>query len=142
MILDVAGSIPVGRPNPPLAMVDELSPRPELVLLTCAEMAAADAAAIASGTTGSALMEAAGRAVARAVVERYRRQLVVVLCGPGNNGGDGFVVARHLEAEGWPVKLALLCDVRDLRGDAAQAAKLWKGVVATPSPGLLEGRPW
>jgi len=122
-------------------MRDELSPSAELALLTCAEMAAADAAAIAAGTTGSALMEAAGRAVARGVIERYPRQPVVVLCGPGNNGGDGFVAARHLQAEGWPVKLALLRGAGDLRGDAARAAGQWKGAVATPSPGLLEGRP-
>lgn len=141
MILDVAGSIPVGRPNPPLAMADELSPKSELSLLTCAEMAAADAAAIAAGTTGSALMEAAGRAVARAVVERYRRQPVLVLCGPGNNGGDGFVAARHLQAEGWLVKVALLRGAGELRGDAARAARQWKGAVAALSPGLLDGRP-
>jgi len=122
-------------------MSDEFSPKPELALLSCAEMAAADAAAIASGTTGSALMEAAGRAVARAVIERYPRQPVVVLCGPGNNGGDGFVAARHLQAEGWPINLALLRGAGELRGDAARAAKEWKGVVADPSPGLLEGRP-
>jgi NAD(P)H-hydrate epimerase len=122
-------------------MVDELSPKPELALLTCAEMAAADAAAISAGTTGSALMEAAGRAVAYAVTERYRRQPVLVLCGPGNNGGDGFVAGRYLQAEGWPVKLALLRGAGDLRGDAACAAKQWKGTVATLSPGLLEGRP-
>jgi NAD(P)H-hydrate epimerase len=122
-------------------MADELSPRSELALLTCAEMAAADAAAIAGGTTGGTLMETAGRAVARALIERYRRQPVLVLCGPGNNGGDGFVAARHLLAEGWPVKLALLRGAGDLRGDAARAARQWKGAVATLSPGLLEGRP-
>ena len=141
MILDVAGSIPVGRPNPPLAMADGLSPSSEFVLLTCAEMAAADAAAISSGTTGSALMEAAGRAVARTVIERYRRQSVVVLCGPGNNGGDGFVAARQLQEEGWSVELALLRGSGGLAGDAARAASQWKGAVATPSPSLLEGRP-
>ena len=122
-------------------MSDELSPKPELALLTCAEMTAADAAAIATGTTGGTLMETAGRAVARALIDRYRRQPVLVLCGPGNNGGDGFVAARHLQAEGWPVKLALLRGAGDLRGDAARAARQWKGAVATFSPGLLEGRP-
>lgn len=122
-------------------MTDELSPQSDLALLTCTEMAAADAAAIAAGTTGSALMEAAGKAVARATVERYRRQPVVVLCGPGNNGGDGFVVARHLQAEAWPVKLALIGDAGALRGDAARVARQWKGAVSTASPGLLDGRP-
>ena len=65
-------------------MADELIPRSELVLLTCSQMAAADAAAIAGGTPGSVLMEAAGKAVARAVAERYPRQAVLVLCGPSN----------------------------------------------------------
>jgi hydroxyethylthiazole kinase-like uncharacterized protein yjeF len=142
VILDVAGSIPVGRPKTPIAMmIDDLIPHSELTLLTCAEMATADAAAIAAGTTGSALMETAGRAVARAVVEHYHRQPVVVLCGPGNNGGDGFVAARHLQAEGWPVKVAMLRGAGELRGDAARAAGQWKGAVATPSVSLLDGRP-
>lgn len=122
-------------------MPDDLSPDPDLALLTCAQMAAADAAAIAAGTPGSVLMETAGKEVARAVVEHYRRQPVLVLCGPGNNGGDGFVAARHLLAEGWPVRLALLKGAGELRGDAARAARLWKGPVAELSPGVLDGRP-
>jgi hydroxyethylthiazole kinase-like uncharacterized protein yjeF len=141
VILDVAGSSPVGRPNPPLAMADAFNPRPELALLTCAQMAAADAAAIAAGTPGSALMEAAGKAVARAVIERFSRQPVLVLCGPGNNGGDGFVAARHLQAAAWPVKLALLKGAGELAGDAAHAACLWNGPVDTLSLDLLDGRP-
>jgi NAD(P)H-hydrate epimerase len=122
-------------------MTDELIPRSELVLLTCAEMGAADAAAIAGGTPGRALMEAAGRAVADAVIARYPRQPVLVLCGPGNNGGDGFVAARHLVTQDWPVTLALLKGPAALRGDAAWAADLWKGPVAEPSLALLDGHP-
>ena len=141
MILDVAGSNPVGRPNPPL-MADELIPRSELALLTCAQMGAADAAAIAGGTPGSVLMEAAGRAVADAVVTRYPKQPVLVLCGPGNNGGDGFVAARHLVTQGWAVTLALLKGPAALRGDAAWAAGLWKELVAVPSLALLVDHPW
>jgi hydroxyethylthiazole kinase-like uncharacterized protein yjeF len=141
VILDVAGSNPVGRPKRPLAMADELSFRSELALLTCAQMSAADAAAIAAGTPGRELMEAAGRAVARAMAERYRKQPVLVLCGPGNNGGDGFVAARHLAAMGWPVALTLIKGVAPLRGDAAWAAGLWTGAVVEPSPALLADRP-
>ena len=145
MILDVAGSIPVGRPNSP-SMADiltphDLAPNDELALLTCSEMAAADAATIAGGTPGSELMEAAGAAVAGAVVERYRRQPVVVLCGPGNNGGDGFVAARRLQAAGWSVRLGLLGSLDALKGDAAKAAGKWVRPVETLSPTLLDGHP-
>lgn len=140
MILDVAGSNPVGRPNPPLVMAD-VAPRSDLALLTCAQMAAADAAAIAAGTPGTVLMEAAGKAIARAVAERYAKQPVLVLCGPGNNGGDGFVAARHLAGMGWPVTLAPVKGAGELRGDAAWAAGLWTGAVAAPSTDLLDSRP-
>lgn len=122
-------------------MTDQISPDPALALLSCAQMGAADAAAIASGTAGTVLMEAAGKAVARAIAERYRKQAVLVLCGPGNNGGDGFVAARHLAAMGWPVTLARVPEAGELRGDAAWAAGLWQGAVARPSLDLLDGRP-
>jgi hydroxyethylthiazole kinase-like uncharacterized protein yjeF len=104
-------------------------------------MAAADAAAIAAGIPGTVLMETAGKAVSRAVAERYSKQPVLVLCGPGNNGGDGFVAARHLAGMGWPVTLALVKGAGDLRGDAAWAASLWTGAVEGPSIDLLDGRP-
>jgi NAD(P)H-hydrate epimerase len=122
-------------------MADELIPCSELALLTCAQMGAADAAAIAGGTPGRVLMEAAGRAVADTVVTRYSKQPVLVLCGRGNNGGDGFVAARHLSSRGWPVTLAQLEGAGELRGDAAWAAGLWQGAVVAPSLALLDGRP-
>ncbi len=123
---------PVGR---------DVVARPDLVLLTCSEMAAADAAAIAAGTSGRDLMEAAGRAVASAMLARFRRRQVVVLCGPGNNGGDGFVAARRLRAAGWPVRLALLGDIKTLKGDAAWAASGWSDAVGEPALELLDGNP-
>ena len=146
MILDVAGSIPVGRPSRLFVMTEaltlrDLTPQGELVLLTCAQMAAADAAAVGAGTPASELMEAAGAAIAGAVVERYRRQPVVVLCGPGNNGGDGFVAARRLHAAGWSVRLALLGTLPALKGDAARAAGKWVRPVEAMTPSLLDGRP-
>src|SRR6059058_3675193 len=119
----------------------DFSPRDEAALLTYAEMAAADAATIAAGTAGTALMEAAGRAVASAVSERYRRQPVVVLCGPGNNGGDGFVAARCLQAAAWPVRLGLVGEPDKLGGDAAWAASRWQGPTERASLDLLDNRP-
>lgn len=94
-------------------------------LLTVAQMAQADAATIAAGTPGLTLMQAAGEAVVRAITQRWSPRDTVVLCGPGNNGGDGFVVATRLRALGWPVRLACLVSVDALKGDAALAAQAW-----------------
>lgn len=98
-------------------------------LLAPAEMAAADRAAMDAGVPGSVLMHAAGMAVAEAIAGRWPRGRLLVLCGPGNNGGDGFVAASILAAQGWPVSVALLGEREQLRGDAAWAASLWTGPV-------------
>jgi hydroxyethylthiazole kinase-like uncharacterized protein yjeF len=94
-------------------------------ILTVAEMGAADAAAIAAGTPGTVLMERAGLAVAEAIRQRYRRCRVAVLCGPGNNGGDGYVVARRLKRWGWPVWVEALAP--PATADAKAAAARWRG---------------
>ncbi len=83
-------------------------------------------------------MAAAGQAVATAIMARWRPCRVLVLCGPGNNGGDGFVVAHRLQAQGWPVRLALLGSVDALRGDAAWHAGQWHGEVLEPVTALLD----
>ncbi|HET9019264.1 MAG TPA: NAD(P)H-hydrate epimerase, partial [Acetobacteraceae bacterium] len=77
-------------------------------LLTPAEMALADHAAVTAGRPVAWLMENAGRAVARAVRARIAPCRTLVLCGPGNNGGDGYAAARHLQDMGWPVAVAAL----------------------------------
>ncbi len=110
----------------------------DLALLTVAEAYAADKAAIAAGTSGETLMESAGAAVARAIGDRWSPCPVAILCGPGNNGGDGFVVARHLADAGWPVRLALLGDAEALEGDAATMARRWEGAVETLDPAALD----
>ncbi|WP_209874499.1 NAD(P)H-hydrate dehydratase [Azospirillum soli] len=110
-------------------------------LLSVAEMYRADALAMAGGVPGPVLMEAAGAAVVRAVRERWSPHPTAVLCGPGNNGGDGFVIARLLLEAGWPVRLALLGTRSALRGDAAVAAEHWGGPVEAADPAILDGNP-
>ncbi|MBT7138528.1 MAG: NAD(P)H-hydrate dehydratase [Rhodospirillaceae bacterium] len=106
-------------------------------LLSVSQMTMADNAAIAAGIAGVRLMEAAGKGACDAITNRWQPRPVIVLCGPGNNGGDGFVVARLLAASGWPVRLASLGDVKNLKGDAAINAEAWTGPVLPLDPELL-----
>ena len=100
-------------------------------LLTAAQMRAIEAAAIASGqVTGLDLMERAGRGVVEAIFEewpalRATSHRVVVLCGPGNNGGDGFVVARLLKEWGWEVEVFLYGTPDGMPPDARVNYERW-----------------
>ena len=105
-------------------------------VLTTAEMAEADAYAVAHGVPSLTLMENAGQAVANAIAARYRPCAVTVLCGPGNNGGDGFVVARLLDELGFTVRVA---QDAEPKGDAAAMSDQWKGVRFALTPDALEG---
>jgi ADP-dependent NAD(P)H-hydrate dehydratase / NAD(P)H-hydrate epimerase len=111
-----------------------------LELLTPVEMARADAGAIAAGVAGLDLMEAAGRAVAD-VAKRMvpARAHIVVLCGPGNNGGDGFVAARLLAEAGYRVNVALLGQRDHLQGDAGHMAARWSGSVVPLHARVVDG---
>jgi len=112
---------------------------PESVLLTVEEMYRADRAAVAAGVSGEILMENAGRAIADAIQARWNKCPVTVLCGPGNNGGDGFVVARLLSEAGWQVRVALLGSRSKLKGDARIHAERWKSVAEPLSTDVLDG---
>jgi ADP-dependent NAD(P)H-hydrate dehydratase / NAD(P)H-hydrate epimerase len=109
-------------------------------LLTTREMGRADRLAMDAGTPGLALMEAAGRAVAAAAAELGGAGAsVAVACGPGNNGGDGFVAARALGEQGHRVRVGLLGSREALRGDAAVMAGRWEGGIEALSPATLAG---
>jgi NAD(P)H-hydrate epimerase len=118
--------------------MSEAQPAGALALLTVDQMSQADQAAVAAGMPGVKLMENAGRAVAEAIFARWQPRPVLVLAGPGNNGGDGFVAARHLAQAGWPVRLALLGARENLTGDAARHAALWDDEVLELSPDLVD----
>jgi hydroxyethylthiazole kinase-like uncharacterized protein yjeF len=101
-----------------------------LALLTTQQMAVADRLAIAQGTAGIELMERVGSAVADAVLDRVKRGSVVTLvCGPGNNGGDGFVAARLLSERGLTARVVLPGDAHGFGGDAAMALARWTGPI-------------
>ncbi len=111
----------------------------QTALLSVAQMTEADRAAIGAGTPGATLMQNAGNAVVREITRRWSPRPVAVLCGPGNNGGDGFVVAVALAQAGWPVRVALLGRREDLRGDAGIHAARWSGAIESVTSGVIEG---
>jgi hydroxyethylthiazole kinase-like uncharacterized protein yjeF len=108
-------------------------------VLSPEEMRAAEEGANRAGLSGRDLMANAGRRATGEILKRWTKRPVLVLCGPGNNGGDGFVVARLLKTAGWPVRVALACKPQALRGDAAAMAELWAGDTVDLAPESLEG---
>ena len=118
-------------------------------LLTAAQMQAIEQAAIDSGqVTGLELMERAGQGVVDAIFEEWPQleegeRRAVVLCGPGNNGGDGFVVARLLNERGWDVEVFLYGDPKKLPPDARVNYERWEEVgdvapLSLPDPTAAE----
>ncbi|MFD1341786.1 NAD(P)H-hydrate dehydratase [Litorisediminicola beolgyonensis] len=105
-------------------------------ILTAAQMGAAERFEMERGTvTGLELMERAGRGVVDTLFARWPElaqapKRAIVLCGPGNNGGDGFVVARLLKGWGWEIDLFLYGDAARLKGDAATNCARWKEIGA------------
>jgi hydroxyethylthiazole kinase-like uncharacterized protein yjeF len=113
-------------------------------ILSTAEMAEADRLAIAGGVEpgirGIELMESAGHAVTEAAARHKSSGCrVAVVAGPGNNGGDGLVAARLLAERGYRVQVLLVGDAGQLKGDAALAAKTWRGPVLAAEPRALAG---
>ncbi len=108
-------------------------------VLSVAQMREADAAAVAAGTSVEVLMQRAGEAVAEAVQARFPRQCVRVLCGPGDNGGDGYVAATRLAEAGFEVQVEALAPPRTAAASAARSA--WLGEVSplttAAGPGLV-----
>src|SRR5262245_64986229 len=99
---------------------------PGYELLSVAEMAQADRLAMAGGQSGLDLMQRAGRAVAGEAMRLLAAPAsVLVACGPGNNGGDGFVAARILREQGYRVRVALLGRKEALKGGEAGLAARW-----------------
>lgn len=107
-------------------------------IITVAQMRAIDSRAAELGVPTRTLMENAGQAVAAAIQARWSPRPTLVLCGPGMNGGDGYVAARRLAEAGWPVRVGFLGDRARLTGDAAEAARDWTGWTDAAAPSLLE----
>jgi hydroxyethylthiazole kinase-like uncharacterized protein yjeF len=101
-----------------------------LELLTSEQMAEADRLTIKAGTSGFQLMKRAGKAISKKAEKMFPKEMpLLVLCGPGNNGGDGFIAAQLLKNQGRDVRLALLGERQDQKGDAALAAQDWRDIV-------------
>lgn len=109
-------------------------------ILTAAETRAAEQALFDRGVAPVDLMEQAGAGAADAIVARFPRQAVLVACGPGNNGGDGYVVARHLADRGWPVRVAALADptTDQARAMRARWPRLVEAMPAEPGPLVVD----
>ncbi|WP_425409497.1 NAD(P)H-hydrate dehydratase [Hyphococcus sp.] len=110
-----------------------------LAVFSSDQMRAAEAAAINGGLASAALMETAGKHVAEIAMRAWSKRPVAVICGPGANGGDGFVAARIIAEAGWPVKVLLAGDRDKLKGDAKMMAGLYEGDIAPFAPQLLNG---
>jgi NAD(P)H-hydrate epimerase len=108
----------------------EITAHPELAVLTGQEMRSAEQAAFARGLPSFEAMRRAGRAVAELIARRWppgALNSILVLCGPGNNGGDGFIIAAALQAGGYPVQVQAIGNAGTRSGDAQQAFAGWNG---------------
>ncbi|MFO1241806.1 MAG: NAD(P)H-hydrate dehydratase [Rickettsiales bacterium] len=98
------------------------------LILSAERMRFAEQSAMNAGISGWQMMWAAGNAVAETIIQHYPKQRVLILCGPGNNGGDGYVVARQLIDKGWLVEVVGIAPEK-LKGDAAKARQYYAGTI-------------
>ena len=129
--------------NQPALQLDFAQSRPlhPAALLTAEECKAAEKDAIIAGTSGETLMENAGKALIDLITQQYKPRPALVVCGTGNNGGDGFVAARMLKEKNWQVTLAILGNPDDIKNDAKKARDKWNmsgGATRTFTPDMLK----
>ena len=120
-----------------------MDPKNSHAVLSNAQAYRADCLAEVAGISSYSLMENAGIGIAELVSEAIEPCRVAVLAGPGNNGGDGFVAARHLGTAGFEVEVFLLGRLAGLKGDAKKAAEAWEGntrELATTNSRILPSR--
>lgn len=110
----------------------------QYAVLSNAQMYEADERTMAAGIKGADLMERAGRAVADAICDRRQPGRLLVMCGIGNNGGDGFVIGRLMRERGWEVRVALRGEITDVSGDAVWAAGKWMDEVEALTPEAIQ----
>ena len=111
-----------------------------LELLTAEEISRAEQLTISGGVASLTLMENAGRGITEEVVRRFPRgSKILVLCGAGNNGGDGFVAARSLRERGYQVRVGLLGNIDGLKPDAKEMARRWDETIEPMTPKLIKG---
>ena len=103
-------------------------------ILNSKEIIKAETESFKIGISEDQLMESAGLKVVLAIKSRWKRRRVVILCGPGNNGGDGFVVARLLLNQGWPVKVLLIKNVDGIKGLARRSLQKLINIGGKVSP--------
>ncbi len=110
-------------------------------LLTADECRAAEKDAITGDITGETLMENAGKALLDLITHKFKPRPVLIVCGTGNNGGDGFILARMLKEKNWQVTLAILGNAEGIKGDAKKSRDKWNmsgGAPRTFAPDLLK----
>lgn len=107
-------------------------------ILTASQMYAADKETVAKIMPEFELMSNAGFATVCEISKRFKKTPAFILCGSGNNGGDGFVIANLLQQRGWSVEVVFTGNLPDLKGAALKHASRWKGVTSLMNPNLIK----